>query len=224
MLDGAERADESPALRRLLRAIGKRPDWGCGHAWGCWNRIMFPDGSRRAHSLTLLAPRRDRFLISDRFRPYLDYAGRNDRGRRVVARPIGAGRLADQLGEPGAERAERRTADREASIGDRHVPAPQQRLGPFDPARHQVAVRALAEGRLEAPGEVTRRHRRRAGKGRHIERPVKLAIHAVLGLAQPYKVADVHGNAINGTQRTACDRSRLKKPLRSLVLSMDLIR
>src|SRR5207245_11770855 len=80
---------------------------------------------------------------------------------------------------------------------------PEQGFGPLDPAGHEVAVRALAERSLEAAGEVGRRHRGRPRKGRHVERPVELAIHAVLGLAQPYEVADVHGNDINGTQAAA---------------------
>src|SRR5207302_5318937 len=93
----------------------------------------------------------------------------------------------------------RRTPDREARIGNGNVAPPEQCFGPLDSAGHEIAVRALAERRPEAAGEVARRHRSRPRNGRHVERPVELAIHAVLRLAQPYDVADVHGNCINGT-------------------------
>src|SRR5712691_3574765 len=170
------------------------------------------------HATTLGALRRNRFFISDRFCHHHDDAGRDEFDRRVAARPVGAGRLADQIGEARAERAQRRTPNREARIGDRHVAAPEERFGPLDPSGHEVAVRALAERSLEAPREVACRHRGRQRKGGHVERPLELPIHAVLRLAQPYEVADVHGNSINGTQGDELtgrrDRADLEKPRR----------
>src|SRR3712207_8351705 len=51
-----------------------------------------------------------------------------------------------ELGEPRAEGAERRAADREADLRDGEIAAAQQRHRPLDPARHEVGVRRLAVG------------------------------------------------------------------------------
>src|SRR6266700_7746162 len=59
----------------------------------------------------------------------------------VVAGTVGGRRLAGELGEAGAERAERAEADRHAHVGDRQLAQAQQRLGPLDPPGHQVGVR-----------------------------------------------------------------------------------
>src|SRR2546429_8309993 len=80
---------------------------------------------------------------------------RRDGGQpAVVAGPVRAGRLPDDLGEPGTERAEGGTADRHAHLGDAAVTAAQQRLGPLDPPGHQVVVRRLAVRRAELAGGV----------------------------------------------------------------------
>src|SRR6202040_1701669 len=80
-------------------------------------------------------------------------ARRDLRGGAVVARAVLAGAHPGQFGEPGAERARRDEPDRVAHLGHRHVAAAQQRLGPLDPAGHQVVVRRLAERRAEAARE-----------------------------------------------------------------------
>src|SRR5688500_1401136 len=107
---------------------------------------------------TLLARGAGGFSIPDRSRADHGDAAR-DRGDLVVAAgAVGARALADELREARAEGPQRRTADLEADLGHRQVAAPQQRLGPLDPARHQVAVRRLPVGGAEAAREVTRRH------------------------------------------------------------------
>src|SRR5438874_735566 len=136
--------------------------------------------------------RRGRFFISDRFCPHLDEAGEDDRCCLMTSRAISAGRLTDELGKARAERAQRSTADSEARVGDRHVAAPEERFGPLDPAGHQIAIRALVERGLEAAGEVAGRHGGRPSKGRDVERLLEVAIHAVLCLAQPHEVAEMH--------------------------------
>src|SRR5690242_5286281 len=70
-------------------------------------------------------------------------ARRDDPALVVVAGPVGRGRLADELGEAGGERSEARTADGKADVGHAHVAVSKQRLGPLDPARHQVRVGRL---------------------------------------------------------------------------------
>src|SRR4051812_12791206 len=50
----------------------------------------------------------------------------------VVARAVGAGGLADELGEPGRERAEARTTHGEADVGHAHVTTTQQGLRSLD--------------------------------------------------------------------------------------------
>src|SRR5262245_51134057 len=90
------------------------------------------------------------FSVPDRTGEHLGDAGRHGGALVMAAGPVGARALADELGESGAERTQRRTPDREADLGDREIAAPQQRLRPLDPAGHQVAVRRLAEGGAEA--------------------------------------------------------------------------
>src|SRR5215218_7035407 len=78
-----------------------------------------------------------RFSIPDRTRMDLGDAGRDGGALVMAAGPVRARALADQLGEPRTERPQRRTADREADLGDAQVTPAQQRLGPLDPAGHQ---------------------------------------------------------------------------------------
>ena len=84
----------------------------------------------------------------------------------------------------------------------------RMRLGALDPARHQIAVRAFAEGSLEATREMARRHRHVPREGRHVERLVELAIHAVLGLAQSDEIGNIHGNAMNNSPATCPSEQR----------------
>ena len=85
--------------------------------------------------------------IPARPRDGLGEAGRDRCRGPVVAVAVGARRLADELGETRAERAQRRTSDRHADLGDAEVASPQERLRPLDASGHQIAVRRLAVGR-----------------------------------------------------------------------------
>ena len=120
----------------------------------------------------------------------LGHARRNDLEPAMVTSGVLRGRLADDLGEAGAERAERRTTDGHARVGDRH-PLTQKRLRPFDASRHQVRVRRLAICGAELAGEVCRRHQRGARHRRHIERQRVLAIHEISRPAQVRKIGEL---------------------------------
>src|SRR6476620_11611277 len=87
-----------------------------------------------------------RFSVPDRSSTNLDDAGRDDGGLVMTTGPVRARAFADQLGEPRAEGPQRCTADREADVRHCQVTPTEQRLGPLDPARHQVAVGRLTEG------------------------------------------------------------------------------
>ena len=115
---------------------------------------------------------------------HLDHAGRHGGARRVVAGPVGARRLPDQLGEAAAERPQRRRAHRHAHLGDGQVTAAQQRHRALDPAGHQVAVRRLAVGLPELPREVRRRHQRGPRHRRHVQGRRVVPVHQVAGPAQ----------------------------------------
>src|SRR6476659_653480 len=99
-----------------------------------------------------------RFSVPDRSGANLDDAGRDDGGLVMATGPVRARALTDQLGEPRAERPQRRTADRGADVRHRQVTPAEQRLGPLDPACHQVAVWRLPEGSTKAAMEMARRH------------------------------------------------------------------
>ena len=103
--------------------------------------------------------------------------------------PVDAGRHADQLGEAGAEGAQRRAADREADLGDAEVAAPQQRHRALDAPRHQVAVRRLAVGQPELAAEVPGRHVHAAGERLDVQRLRVLPVDPVADAAQPREVA-----------------------------------
>src|ERR671930_1833815 len=105
-------------------------------------------------ALTLAAAGDLRFSIPDRSGHLLGDARRHPRrrARRLVS--VGAGRHADQLGEAGAEGAQRRAADLEADLGDAEVTTAQQRHRALDAARHEVAVRRLAVRAPELAAEV----------------------------------------------------------------------
>ena len=105
--------------------------------------------------------------------------------------PVDAGRHADQLGEAGAERAQRRAADREADLGDAEVAAAQQRHRALDAPRHQVGVRRLAVGEPELAAEVPGRHVHAAGERLDVQRLRVLPVDPVADAAQPREVAQV---------------------------------
>ncbi len=67
----------------------------------------------------------------------------------------------------------------------------QQRHGALDPSCHQVAVRGLAEGKLELAAEVPGRHVRAAGQGLDVQWLGVLPVDPVADLAQPREVAEV---------------------------------
>ena len=98
------------------------------------------------HAVRLGGARRLRFSIP-RSGDLLFDARRQSRRRVGSAAPIGATRHTHQLGEAGAERAERRAADREADLGDAQVAAPEQRYRALDAPRHVVRVRRLTRRR-----------------------------------------------------------------------------
>src|ERR671919_1004142 len=100
----------------------------------------------------ILAPRA-RFSKTARSRPGLHEAGRD--GSEVGGPPpIGRRRLADDVGEGPAERAQAREAHVEADLGYAAVGLPEQEHRPLDPAALQVAMRRLAEGRTKYAYEV----------------------------------------------------------------------
>ncbi|ONI75177.1 thiol reductant ABC exporter subunit CydC [Actinosynnema sp. ALI-1.44] len=78
--------------------------------------------------------------VADRPGDLFGHAGRHPSGRERLT-PVDTGRDADEFGEAGAERAQRRAADRETDLGDAQVAAAQQRHGPLDPSGHQIPVR-----------------------------------------------------------------------------------
>src|SRR3974390_32868 len=138
----------------------------------------------------------DCFSNPDRSRGRSHEACRKRLGPRVVARPVGAGALADELAEAAAERPERRAADLEADLGDRQVAAAEQGHRPLDAPGHEVAVGGLAEGGAEAPGEVARRHARRPRQCLHVERAGVLAVHLVAGAPEEHQVFAFHPRII----------------------------
>src|SRR5436309_16137952 len=105
-------------------------------------------------AVRLGADRYWRFSIPDRSGHLFRHARRHPRHRARRVAPVGAGRHTDQFGEASAEGAQRRAADREADIGDAEVATTQQRHRALYAARHEVAVRRLAEGEPELAAEV----------------------------------------------------------------------
>src|SRR3954465_13260264 len=97
---------------------------------------------------TLIGRARSRFSETAGSRPRLGEAGRRRwRGAHPLAER--RGRLADDLLERAAERAQAGEPDLEADVGDAQVALAQRSHGAFDAAALQVAVRRLAERRAE---------------------------------------------------------------------------
>jgi hypothetical protein len=147
------------------------------------------------------------FSIPDRSRADPGDAGRDGGPLVMAAGPVGARALADQLGEPRAERPPRGTADREADLSHLKVTPPQQRLGPLDPARHQVAVRRLPDGRAEAAGEMARRHEGDARQRRNIQRLRVVAAHQVTGPRSRTRSSNVTRPSSHSARCRRCRRS-----------------
>ena len=128
------------------------------------------------------------------------HARRNDLEVAVVARAVLRRRLADDLGEARAERAERRTTDGDAGVGDRH-PLTQEGLRTLDASRHEIGVGRLAVRRTELAREVRGRHERGTRHGRDIERLRVVAVHEVARPAQVHEVGDLlRRHADDGTR------------------------
>jgi hypothetical protein len=142
-------------------------------------------------SVTVGAARRGRFSIPDRFGHLLLHARRQSGlgAGRLVA--IGARRQTDQLGEAGAEGAERRAADREADLGDAEVATAQQRHRPFDASSHQIGVGRLAVGDLELTTEVAGRHVHAASERLDVQRLCVLPVDAVADATQARQIMEV---------------------------------
>jgi len=101
-----------------------------------------------------------------------------------LSRPDRAGTFAGYIAKGAAERAETGPAGLERDLGDGQVRVAEQRRGPLEPAREQVAVRRHAEGLLERAREV------RLGHAAHARQPpngplfVRGGIHPILGAQQ----------------------------------------
>src|SRR5690349_5810995 len=149
---------------------------------------------------TLGEPGGRRFSKPTRLPQPREHAARDGGGRPVVPGAVGGRRLADQGGEAGAERAQRGATHPEAGLGDADVTAAQQRLGPLDPAGHEIAVRGFAVRGPEAAAEVTGRHVRRPGQRGHVERLGVVAVHPVAGPAQQAQLG--HRAALARARRT----------------------
>src|SRR5712672_612630 len=108
----------------------------------------------RSMAVTLGPARRPCFSIPDRSGHLFRHAGHHSRRGAGGLTPVGARRYPHQLGETGAERAERAAADRETDLRDTEVAPAQQSHGPLDAARHEVAVGRLTVGEPELPAEV----------------------------------------------------------------------
>src|SRR3954471_20225839 len=124
-----------------------------------------------------------RFSETARSRPGHPEARRDRRDGRPPA--IGARRLADDVAERAAERAETGEADVEADLGDAPVGLAQEEHRALDPAALEVAVRRLAERRPERADEVRLRDVRDARQARHVERLRLGAAHRVAGAQHP---------------------------------------
>jgi hypothetical protein len=163
-------------------------------------------------AVTVARPGDRRFSIPDRSGHLLGHARRHPAVACARIAPVGAGRHTDQLGEAGAEGAERRAADREADLGDAEVAAAQQRHRALDAPRHQVAVRRLAVGEAELAAEVPGRHVGAAGERLDVEWLRVLPVDPVADAAQPRQVAQAAvlprpGLSTTGVRRRPSDPS-----------------
>jgi hypothetical protein len=86
---------------------------------------------------------------------------------------------ADQLGEPRAERAQRREPDRETDLGHTGATTSQHRCGALDAASHEIAVRRLTERKTELPTEMAGRHVNATSERIDIQRSSELAIYSI---------------------------------------------
>src|SRR5215207_11120456 len=100
-------------------------------------------------------PQSSRKLLDPTGRLYMSVKHGNRRRGLVAPTPaVPTRRLANELAKCRAEGAEALKADFQADVGYGQVGAAQQLLRALDPPPHQVLVGGLAEGLLEAAGEV----------------------------------------------------------------------
>src|SRR4029077_16361818 len=125
------------------------------------------------------------FSETARSRPRHREAGGNRARRRRAAPAIGERRLADDLAERAAERAEAGEADVEADVGDAAVALAQEEHRAFDPAALEVAMRGLAERRAEGPDEVRLGDVGDPGQRGDVERLGIAAVHRVARAEHP---------------------------------------
>jgi hypothetical protein len=97
------------------------------------------------------------------------------------ASPVRNGSIADDFVESAAERAKAVEADIEADVGDAAIGFPKQKHRALDSPPLEIAVRRLAKGRSEGPGEMRFRDAGDFGKRRNIKRPGVGPIHRVAG-------------------------------------------
>ncbi len=112
-------------------------------------RIMFPAGSI---AQSLASAGGGCFSIPDRSQSYSRQAGGKRFRPRVIARPVRAGGLPDELGEARAEGAQRGAAD----LRNDEVAAPQQGHGPLDAPHLIPPVYCGSEPGLATPPPNTR--------------------------------------------------------------------
>jgi hypothetical protein len=88
------------------------------------------------------------------------------------------------VAECASERAETSPAGVECDLADGHLRVPQQRLGPLDAAREQVAVRRQSECLLELAREMRGGDVTHPGETRDGPFFMRSRVHAVLGAQQ----------------------------------------
>ena len=104
---------------------------------------------------------------------------------------VGAGRHGNEVGETGAEGAERRAAHGETDVGDAEITASQEGHGALDAPGHEVAVGRFAVSEPKLTAEVSGRHVRIAGQRLDVEWLDVVSIDPVSRPAQLDEVAEV---------------------------------
>src|SRR3954447_16724115 len=176
---------------------------------------------RMSMSRTLGGALRPCFSIPDRSGPdgsgdLLDHAGRDALGLVGGLLLVDARWYADQLGEPGAERAQRLAAHREADVGHAQVANAQQSHRPLDPPGHQVGVRRLAVRLLELPAQVPGGQVHPARESLDVEGLGEVPVDPVLDLAQQLEVAKpLRRSRVRGHTRDRATAGKAERGARS---------
>src|SRR5713101_6194479 len=103
----------------------------------------------------------------------------------ILTSSVFGGRHADDIVKGPAESAEAREAGVEANVGHASVGLAQHEHGALDAPALEVAMRRLAEGRLEGPDEVGLGHARHLGEVGDVERVGVRAIDGVTRAQHP---------------------------------------